>query len=108
MSDFTYQIRDGHDRLEDFATAAERSTKPSIINAADFAAKLRQHHWDNRRITSHGSYYGGEEYQWLAHIPGELVEILDNCHPGWDQDEKLLRKVLQLYPGAKVLPEEIK
>ena len=106
MSEFTYTIKDGHDRLEDVAGAADASNHPSIEAANAFSSQLRQYQWDNRRITSHGTYFGGPEYQWLAHIPGKLAIMLDMKHPGWDSDERFLRKVLSLYPKARVLPEE--
>jgi hypothetical protein len=104
VSDFVVTIKDGHDRLSDFGAAYETATRLEIVKSQEFAKKLRQHHWDTRRITGHGTYYGGEEYQWLAHVSGPLAEILDTRFPGWDSDEKILTKAMQEFPSIKVNP----
>lgn len=103
---FTYNVNDPHDKVESIVEAVHDSALPDVRRSEAFAAQIRQHHWDTRRITSHGTYFGGPDYQWLAHIPGKLVTLLDMRHPGWDTDERTMRKILALYPQTKVLPED--
>lgn len=106
MSNFWFTVNDSKDRIEDIREVAIKH--PDIQRSHDVAAAIKEYHWGNRRIKQGHTYYGDQNYQWMAHIPGKIAILLDLRHPGWDADEQSMREVLKKYPECNVLPEEMR
>lgn len=99
-----WYVEDGHDRLSDISDAVDKAAPASVVASLDLTAAIRQHFWENRRVTNHGEYFGDPNYQWLAKVPGKIAQMLDQNYPGWDIDEKLFEEVCKKFPQIMTKP----